>query len=216
MGVKVDVLVGDFDSLGSIPSDVDEIVRVPAKKDQTDVQLAVNIAIERGADDIIIVGSTDGRLDHTLSLLAMLEELWDKKIPAHVVNGRNRVRYLRDSGVIIMRSAYRYFSVIALDKKVKGVTIDGGEYPLVKKEIARGRKKSLAELCEKLKKTIVAPEEQTIFISHGDCLADAEYLADLIRRDVPVKEIVIDYIGSVIGTHSGQGTMALFNKGDKR
>jgi len=117
---------------------VDEVVRVPVKKDQTDVQLAINIAIERGADDIVIVGSTDGRIDHTLSLLATLEDLWDRKIPAHVVNGHNRVRYVRDSGVIIVRSAYKYFSVIALDKKVRGVTVDGGEYPLIKKEIGRG------------------------------------------------------------------------------
>ncbi|MBE6583795.1 MAG: thiamine diphosphokinase [Ruminococcaceae bacterium] len=138
LGAHINLLVGDFDSIGSIPSDVDEIVQVPAKKDVTDVQLAVKCAIERGANDIIIVGSTDGRLDHTLSLIAVLEDLWDKKIPAHVVNGKNRVRYIRDSGVILVRSAYKYFSVVALDRRVKGVTIEGGEYPLVKKDIERG------------------------------------------------------------------------------
>ena len=138
MEAHVNVLVGDFDSLDRIPDDVDEIVRVPAKKDVTDLQLAVNTAIDRGADDLVIVASTDGRLDHTLSLLAILEYLWDKKIPAHIVNGQNRVRYLRDSGVILARSAYRYFSVVALDKKVKNVTIEGGEYPLIKKDIERG------------------------------------------------------------------------------
>ena len=138
LGFHVNVLVGDFDSLSSIPDDVDEIVKVPAKKDQTDLQLAVDVALERGADDIIIVASTNGRLDHTLSLICVLEYLWDKKIPAHIVNGQNRIRFLRDSGVIIMRSAYKYFSVVALDKKAKKVTIDGGEYPIVKKDIERG------------------------------------------------------------------------------
>ena len=138
LGFHVNVLVGDFDSLSSVPNDVDEIVKVPAKKDQTDLQLAVDVALERGADDIIIVASTNGRLDHTLSLLYVLEYLWDKKIPAHIVNGQNRIRFLRDSGVIIMRSAYKYFSVVALDKKAKRVTIDGGEYPLIKRDIERG------------------------------------------------------------------------------
>lgn len=138
MGAHVNVLVGDFDSLSRIPDDVDEIVKVPAKKDLTDLQLAVNTAIERGADDIIIIASTNGRLDHTLSLICILEDLWNKKIPAHIVNGQNRIRLLRNSGVIIVRSAYKYFSVVALDEKVKGVTIDGGEYPIVKKEIHRG------------------------------------------------------------------------------
>ena len=137
LGAHVNVLVGDFDSLAHIPDDVDEIVRVPAKKDLTDLQLAVKEAIDRGAMDIVIVASTDGRLDHTLSLLCILEDLWDKKIPAHIVNGQNRIRFLRDSGVIIVRSAYKYFSVVALDKKVKGVTINGGEYPLIKKDINR-------------------------------------------------------------------------------
>ena len=91
---------------------------------------------------------------------------------------------------------------------------DGGH--LVKKDIARGRKKSLVALFEKMKKTIVSPETQTVFISHGDCLADAEYLADLIRSEIKVKEIVIDYIGSVVGTHSGPGTVALFYLGTNR
>ena len=138
LGLHVNVLVGDFDSLEHIPDDVDEIVKVPAKKDQTDLQLALDVAIERGADDVIIVASTNGRLDHTMSLLYLLEYLHDKKIPAHIVNGQNRIRFLRDSGVIIMRSAYKYFSVVALDKKAKKVTIEGGEYPLIKKDIERG------------------------------------------------------------------------------
>ncbi|MBQ4091465.1 MAG: thiamine diphosphokinase [Clostridia bacterium] len=138
MGAHVNVLVGDFDSIAAIPQDVDEIVRVPAKKDETDAQLAVRCAIERGADDIVIVASTNGRFDHTLSLICILEDLWDKKIPAHIVNGQNRVRFLRDSGVILVREVYKYFSVIALDKKVKKVTIQGGEYPLIKKDICRG------------------------------------------------------------------------------
>ena len=99
---------------------------------------------------------------------------------------------------------------------IKPVMHVDDEGHLIKREIARGRKKSLAALCEKMKKTVVAPETQTVFISHGDCLADAEYLADLIRREIPVKEIVIDYIGSVIGTHSGPGTVALFYLGTHR
>ena len=99
---------------------------------------------------------------------------------------------------------------------IKPVMHVDDEGHLIKKDIARGRKKSLAALCEKIKKTVIAPEEQTVFISHGDCLADAEYLADLIRREIGVKEIVIDYIGSVIGTHSGPGTVALFYLGTNR
>ena len=138
MGVRVDVLVGDFDSLGNIPDGDFELIRVPAEKNSTDTQLAVDIAIERGADEVIIVASTSGRVDHALSAMAILEYLWTKKIPAVVVNGQNRVRFIRDSGAIIVRSKYKYFSVVTLDAVAKKVSIEGGKYPLVKKDIERG------------------------------------------------------------------------------
>ncbi len=130
MGVKIDALVGDFDSLGDIPQGDFEIVRVPAVKDSTDTQLAVDIALDKGADEIVIVASTSGRADHALSLMAILEKLYEKKIHAILVNGQNRMRFLRDSGVILVRSQYKYFSVITLDKVAKKVSIDGAKYPL--------------------------------------------------------------------------------------
>ena len=80
----------------------------------------------------------------------------------------------------------------------------------------KGRKKSVKELQEKLKERIVNPEDQTIFISHGDCLAEAEQLRDLILNEVKVKEVIINNVGPVIGAHSGPGTLALFFIGNNR
>ena len=138
MGVKVDVLVGDFDSLKDIPDGNFELVRVPAEKNETDTQLAINIALERGADEVVIICSTSGRADHALSAMAILEYLYEKRIPATLVNGQNRIRFVRDGGAIIIRSAYKYFSVLTLDAVAKKVSIEGGKYPLVKKDIGRG------------------------------------------------------------------------------
>lgn len=138
MGVKVDVLVGDFDSLCDVPDDVGEVLQVPAEKNQTDTQLAVDIAIDRGADEIIIVASTQGRCDHALSSLAILEHLHAKKKIAYIVNGQNRIRFVRDSGVILIRSQYKYFSVITLDAIAKKVSIEGGKYPLKNAKLERG------------------------------------------------------------------------------
>lgn len=137
MGAHINILIGDFDSLGDIPDDVDEVFRLPEEKDVTDTQIAVDMAVERGADEIVIVGSTSGRLDHTLSTLAILEKYWEKRLQIYIVNGQNRVRYIRDSGFIVVRSQYKYFSVIAADEKVKGVSIEGGKYPLIKKTLLR-------------------------------------------------------------------------------
>ena len=137
-GAKVDILVGDFDSLGDITDGVKEVVRVPCEKNSTDTQLAVDIALERGADEIVIIASTNGRVDHTLSAMAVLEKLWDKKIPCVMVNGQNRVRFLRDSGTILIRSQYKFFSVVTLDKIAKKVSIEGAKYPLKNANVERG------------------------------------------------------------------------------
>lgn len=138
LGVRVNIIIGDLDSIGSYAYDADEVIKAPAEKDDTDTQLAVAVAMERGAREICIIGSTNGRIDHTLSLLATLEDLYGRRISACIVNGQNRVRYVRNSGIIILRSDYKYFSVIALDDSVKGVSIDGAKYPLKSKELKRG------------------------------------------------------------------------------
>lgn len=130
MGVHTNILIGDFDSLGRIPDDVDEVKQVPVEKDLTDTQIAVETAMEKGAEEIIIIGSTAGRFDHALSMVAVLEKYWESRVPMYIVNGQNRVRFIRNSGFIVVRSQYKYFSVLAVDEKVKGVSIDGGKYPL--------------------------------------------------------------------------------------
>ncbi|MBP1758188.1 MAG: DegV family protein [Firmicutes bacterium] len=74
----------------------------------------------------------------------------------------------------------------------------------------RGRRQSIKKLLEEMSANGVDFAEQTVFISHGDALEDAELLADMIRESLSVKEVVINYIGPVIGAHSGPGTIALF------
>lgn len=80
----------------------------------------------------------------------------------------------------------------------------------------RGRRKSIEELFHAMEKSAIKPAEQTVFISHGDCLEDAEYLAGLVREKWGCKDILINYVGPVIGAHSGPGTLALFFLGEKR
>ena len=81
---------------------------------------------------------------------------------------------------------------------------------------ARGRKASLMTLADEMAKTAINPAEQTVFISHGDCLDDVNSLADELRSRLGVKEVVINYIGPVIGSHTGAGVVALFFVGSHR
>ena len=84
------------------------------------------------------------------------------------------------------------------------------EGKLVKTGVVRGRQASLDALVKRMKETIINPDGQTVFISHGDCIDDAEYVKSEILKALPVKEVIINFVGPVIGTHSGPGTMALF------
>ena len=93
-------------------------------------------------------------------------------------------------------------------------TDDAGTLKNVTK--ARGRKAALKALAQKLADTAINPAEQTVFICHGDCIEDAEYTAEQIRALTPVKDIIINYVGPVIGAHTGPGTVALFFWGDER
>lgn len=98
-------------------------------------------------------------------------------------------------------------------KPVMHVDDEGHLVPVSK---ARGRKAAIAAMAAKVADTAIAPETQTMFISHGDCCQDAQYLADLLKEQYHVPEVCINYVGPVIGSHSGPGTLALFFLGSHR
>ena len=80
----------------------------------------------------------------------------------------------------------------------------------------RGRKAAITELANRMEKLAVHPKDQDIFISHGDCIEDAEKLASIIKERFGNDRITISYVGPVIGAHSGPGTLALFFLGEHR
>ena len=92
-------------------------------------------------------------------------------------------------------------------KPVMHVDNDG---KLINVEKARGRDASIKAMFEKMKQSAIDPEKQTVYIGHGDCYDDAKKLADMITAEFGITDILIDYVGPVIGAHSGPGTLALF------
>ena len=81
---------------------------------------------------------------------------------------------------------------------------------------ARGRKAAIDTMFDKMKATLLPDVNETVFISHGDCIADAEYLANRIKTELGINDVKINYVGAVIGSHSGPGTLALFFLGSER
>ena len=131
LGVTPRIVVGDLDSLGEgvLPPEV-ELIRLPVEKDVTDTKEAVEVAVERGATEITIIGGLSGRLDHTLANLSLLEDLQARGVYASACDGRQRVRFVNSSSILVGRGGYKYLSVVAADEKVKGLEIDGTKYKL--------------------------------------------------------------------------------------
>ena len=96
-------------------------------------------------------------------------------------------------------------------KPVLHVDDEGRLIPVSK---VRGRKASLKALVDKMEELVVDPS--VVFISHGDCGDEARELGEAIKAKFPVERLEINYVGPVIGNHSGPGTMALFFQGRHR
>jgi DegV family protein with EDD domain len=100
-------------------------------------------------------------------------------------------------------------------KPILIVDNDGHLIPTAK---VRGRKKSLTTLVDHMEKQMgrFRSQNDVVCISHGDCYEDAQFLADLIKERLGIKQFIIYYVGPTIGAHSGPGTIALFYLGENR
>ena len=107
-------------------------------------------------------------------------------------------------------------AVIGTILQIKPVLHVDDNGKLISQAKVNGRKKSLNAIFENFKENVVDPENQVLAICHGDCLEDAEYLANKIRNEYNVKDIIINYCDPVIAAHAGPGVLALFYLGNER
>ena len=107
-------------------------------------------------------------------------------------------------------------AILGTTLQIKPVMHVDDEGHLVPVEKAQGRRSSLKAIAKKMQESGVGLESQTVYIGHGDAKSDAEFLAEVIRKTVPVQSIHIGMISPVIGAHSGPGTIALFFVGSRR
>ena len=91
---------------------------------------------------------------------------------------------------------------------------NNGKLQVIGKE--RGRKKSLNKIVDMAAEQSKGWDNDIIMITHGDCIEDAEYVAKLVREKMGIDNILINNIGTVIGSHTGPGVVAVFCMGDKR
>ena len=119
--------------------------------------------------------------------------------------------YLKRGGRISATTA-----VVGTMLQIKPVLHVDDEGHLISMAKARGRKASIDALAKKVGELGAGWDNSTMFISHGNCLEDAQYLSDQLKKLYGVKNVFISYVGAVIGAHAGPGVLALFFLGDHR
>ena len=149
--------------------------------------------------------------DEGMSVTAAAARLDEMRLLMCQVFTVDDLNHLKRGGRI--NAATALFGTMLAIKPVMHVDDEGRLIPVSK---ARGRKASLTALVDRMEATAIDPAGQTVFISHGDCLEDAEFVAGEVRRRLGVETVHINYVGPVIGNHSGPGTMALFFLGSER
>lgn len=123
----------------------------------------------------------------------------------------NDLFFLKKGGRVSAATA-----VVGTMLQIKPVLHVDDEGHLISVMKARGRKASLTALVDKVGELAEDPASQTMFISNSDCLEDAQFVADEIKKRYGTKEIIINSIGPVIGAHTGPGCVALFFTGKHR
>ena len=160
LGIAPDVIIGDMDSIECKPDTRKrfkdtEIVRHPARKDATDLELAIRLAVERGADSLVILGALGGRWDMSIASLFLpaLQEL--AGIPVSLVDGCQEIVLLTGKNTAVFSGKPGdTLSLIPVDKNVAGVTLEGLEYPLSNAVLALGTSRGISNVLMADKATV--------------------------------------------------------------
>ncbi len=128
--IPIDLIIGDFDSYeGELPSNV-PIIRFKPEKDDTDTGLSVTYAIDRGFDDITIIGGIGGRLDHTIANIQVLAGAALRGVQIEIRDKGNTASVIKDGSVTLQARPNTAFSLFSLSERCLGVNICNAKYPL--------------------------------------------------------------------------------------
>lgn len=124
---KTALVVGDFDSLGYVPSGK-SVLKHPVRKDDTDMMLAIRTALSEGKRDFVLLGGIGGRLDHTIANMQTLNFLKENDANAILIGERESVFLLENRPFVFDTTYTGLLSVFSFGEKAEGVTIKGLSY----------------------------------------------------------------------------------------
>ncbi len=128
-GLSADLLVGDFDSVTHLPSDI-PLVRHPVRKDDTDLSLAIGEALKNGCQALWLYGVTGDRLDHTLANLQLLCGLSKENHPVFLCDDNCTITAITNGVIKFKPEATGIISIFSHSDRSLGVTLQGLSYPL--------------------------------------------------------------------------------------
>jgi thiamine pyrophosphokinase len=129
LGIRCDLLVGDFDSISRIPSG-GSVMRYPPMKDDTDMLLAVKQGFAHGCRTFFIYGGMGGRLDHTIANIQTLAYIADHGGEGYLIGNLENLTVFRNGRLSFHESRSGTISVFAHGGNAVGVTLTGLRYPL--------------------------------------------------------------------------------------
>ncbi|MBW2568361.1 MAG: thiamine diphosphokinase [Deltaproteobacteria bacterium] len=165
MGITPSVIAGDFDSLdpdelNKLQSSGVEIIQYPARKDQTDLELALELAVDRGADGIIVFGALGARWDMSIANILLLTLPKFSGVKLKFIEENQEITLLRSGEEFTLNGKKGdILSLTALDQKVKGVTLSGLEYPLKNSTLQLGSTRGISN--------VMVENTATIYLKNG-------------------------------------------------
>jgi len=167
LGLDVAVAIGDFDSASPAAVDAAEargvrVVRHPAAKDATDLELALEEALALRPDRVVVLAGAGDRLDHLLSLLLLLGASTLHDVVVDAVVGDARIHVVRGERVLAGEPG-ELVSLLALHGRAEGIRTQGLEYPLAGETLEPGSSRGVSN--------VFAAESARVTVEHGILLA---------------------------------------------
>lgn len=151
MGLSPDYLVGDMDSiedkvLSYFKEEGKEVIIFPREKNQTDTEIAIDFAKDRGFKEVILLGALGNRIDHTLGNIGLLFYGREKSIEITIMDSKNKMYLLKEGGNILKTNKDQIVSFIAFAGDVKGITLKGFKYPLIDYDLQVGSSRCISNI----------------------------------------------------------------------
>lgn len=142
LNVSPGIIIGDLDSVNMLLLEKYrnkgvETLRYPAEKNYTDMELAIEHAVEKGYKDIVLIGASGSRLDHTVANILLIEKYYEKGINIRLLDNNNSVQIV-ERRMEIKNKKHFYVSIVPLTETIEGLTLKGFKYPLINVSVERG------------------------------------------------------------------------------